>query len=241
MEITIKRVILTLMIFFMSNISIPSMSENVSIMELPKTANFMISYEKLRTFEGNYVNHPSDKGRETYAGISREYNPDWKGWKYVDQAKRDSLKIRKRPLKWNTRLDGMVEHYAINFYVDIWVAEKWYMMEDQQLADYLFNLRANGVVGGIRLLQKSLVDMKALEKRGNRIYRDSIDVTDKMDSCVVAAVNSVNKYVLLKDLSKRRMKFYVGIVKRQFNSKVYTSEVDQMQFLEHWLERAIDL
>jgi len=37
--------------------------------------------------EGGYVNHPSDRGGETFRGISRKNWPDWPGWKIIDQAK----------------------------------------------------------------------------------------------------------------------------------------------------------
>lgn len=36
--------------------------------------------------EGGYVNHtvPGDKGGQTYAGIARNANPLWEGWRYLD-------------------------------------------------------------------------------------------------------------------------------------------------------------
>ncbi|MDR2457828.1 MAG: hypothetical protein LBD41_05040, partial [Clostridiales Family XIII bacterium] len=35
-------------------------------------------------YEGGYSNVPGDLGGETYAGISRKYNPDWQGWETLD-------------------------------------------------------------------------------------------------------------------------------------------------------------
>lgn len=34
--------------------------------------------------EGGYSNHPNDSGGETIAGIARNANPDWDGWKMID-------------------------------------------------------------------------------------------------------------------------------------------------------------
>lgn len=48
--------------------------------------NYIIS--TILGHEGGYANHPADKGGETYRGISRKANPDWVGWKYIDEVKR---------------------------------------------------------------------------------------------------------------------------------------------------------
>lgn len=36
--------------------------------------------------EGKHTKDPRDPGGETYSGISRKYNPDWEGWKYIDKG-----------------------------------------------------------------------------------------------------------------------------------------------------------
>ncbi len=48
--------------------------------------NYIIS--TILSHEGGYANHPADKGGETYRGISRKANPNWEGWKYIDDVKR---------------------------------------------------------------------------------------------------------------------------------------------------------
>lgn len=49
----------------------------------------MADYESAIDFtlrwEGGYVNDPDDSGGETYRGISRVHNPNWSGWKIIDQ------------------------------------------------------------------------------------------------------------------------------------------------------------
>lgn len=51
-------------------------------------ANFNIEFDKLILAEGGYVHDPDDNGGETYLGISRKYNPNWIGWKYIDKIKK---------------------------------------------------------------------------------------------------------------------------------------------------------
>ena len=41
---------------------------------------------KTSAHEGGYVNDPTDRGGETYRGISRKFYPDWPGWEVVDDA-----------------------------------------------------------------------------------------------------------------------------------------------------------
>ena len=35
--------------------------------------------------EGGYVNDPADRGGETYRGVSRRANPNWKGWELLQK------------------------------------------------------------------------------------------------------------------------------------------------------------
>jgi lysozyme family protein len=50
-------------------------------------ADFLPAFEAMIKDEGGYVLHnvPGDRGGQTYAGIARNFNPDWEGWEYVDR------------------------------------------------------------------------------------------------------------------------------------------------------------
>lgn len=43
-------------------------------------------------YEGNYSNNTNDLGGETYKGISRKYNKNWKGWEILDKYNIDDKK-----------------------------------------------------------------------------------------------------------------------------------------------------
>lgn len=51
-------------------------------------SDFAPAYERVLLAEGGYVltNAKGDRGRQTYAGISRKANPAWTGWAYIDQG-----------------------------------------------------------------------------------------------------------------------------------------------------------
>ena len=44
--------------------------------------------DRLVEIEGGYISHShqSDKGKQTFAGISRHWHPDWPGWAAVDMG-----------------------------------------------------------------------------------------------------------------------------------------------------------
>ena len=50
-------------------------------------ADFAKYYPLLLANEGGYVFDPNDPGGETWRGVSRVFNPHWRGWALVDAAK----------------------------------------------------------------------------------------------------------------------------------------------------------
>ncbi len=53
--------------------------------------------DRVVELEGGYVlsDVPGDLGRQTFAGISRKYFPDWVGWRYVDKGEYDTPFMRR--------------------------------------------------------------------------------------------------------------------------------------------------
>lgn len=51
-------------------------------------ADFGPAFERMIRDEGGYKLHTveGDRGGMTYAGIARKMNPDWAGWRYVDDG-----------------------------------------------------------------------------------------------------------------------------------------------------------
>lgn len=51
-------------------------------------ADFEQAYEKTMLAEGGYrlTNNANDRGKQTYAGISRRFHPGWPGWAYIDRG-----------------------------------------------------------------------------------------------------------------------------------------------------------
>ena len=100
-------------------------------------ADFTLAYKQVREEEGYYSNHPNDLGKETYAGITKRYNPDWYGWNYVDKY---NLKQNQYVPKQDSL---MTEFYVLDFYLTIWVKEGFDQLTNQTIANYLFDMRVN--------------------------------------------------------------------------------------------------
>lgn len=95
-------------------------------------ADFSTSFSFLKNHEGGYT--PNDEGSEAYVGINRKWNPDWYGWKFVDQATCTS---------WDSISQPLLDHYVLDYYLTIWVREGFDSLRDQRVANYLFDTRVH--------------------------------------------------------------------------------------------------
>lgn len=137
-------------------------SKEVILTYKPKKVDFVIAYSLVRKAEGNYVNHPNDKGKRTYAGITSKYNPNWYGWRYI-----------KHNPKWNTHIPK-AEMWVLDYYLDIWIKEGFDELSNQELANYLFDTRIN-------LSRKQTVKLLNKVFKINRINKDKW-ITKNLDT-----------------------------------------------------------
>lgn len=176
---------------------------------LPVTASFREAYEYVRRFEGNYVNIRLDRGGETYGGITRKYNPEWYGWRYVD----------KYPNIRHTFVPE-AEFWVMDYYLTIWVKEGFYKIKNQQVANYLFDMR-------VHLSKYRAIDM--LDKLGVDVDDESEWVPDDRwewdgGQWVKISINNID----LTKLSEIRKRYYLRIVERSPHQKI---------FIKGWLRR----
>jgi lysozyme family protein len=85
------------------------------------------------------TNDPSDRGGQTFAGISRKFHPGWEGWKHIDHG--------------NTPPMDMVRtFYKENFWNPIHGDD----MSHQRVAEVLFGQHVNMGANAIKLMQQAL-------------------------------------------------------------------------------------
>lgn len=164
----------------------------------PKKASFIIAYSKLRRWEGNYVNDPDDFGLETYGGVTRRYNPKWYGWRHI-HAKKDK--------KWNDSIPE-AEFWTMDYYLTIWVREGFYNLENQDVANYLFDIRIHLYKNSVKLINETY-------GYNYRLNNNWVDTRlDSIDLCY---------------LQERRKRFYLELIRRKPHYK---------KFKKNWLRRA---
>ena len=118
-------------------------------------ATFDDAYKKLTVAEGGYVNDSDDSGGETYRGISRRYNPNWDGWKYIDEYKRRYRgKSLNRVLNADERIQDMAKELYKDKYWDVFELDD---IPSQRIAYQMFDTCVNcGEVAAIRFAETCL-------------------------------------------------------------------------------------
>lgn len=136
-------------------------------------ANFQAAYDKTSKNEGGYANVSGDTGGETYAGISRKWFPNWRGWPIVDAAK---------PLKWNQKIkNDKLAQLVRDFYKkEFWDRVGGDQIEDQLTAERLYDFGVNAGQG------VSLKQIQAVL---------GIAQTGRLDAATIEAINNPAKYL----------------------------------------------
>lgn len=204
------KTIIFLLLFVPITVYTPVKAESVVEPKI-EYADFYKAYSKVRKWEGNYGKLRHDRGGETYAGIARNYNKKWYGWKLLD------LRRKELKLNHNERLE-FLEFWATDYYLTIWMEENFSQITNQKVADYLLDYRNTGPIFYIHL-QQVLKDMGYECERG-------------LTENTLKVVNAVDPDELIQRLLKRRIQFYVGTVK---------NNPHQMIYLQGWINRTLDV
>jgi lysozyme family protein len=107
-------------------------------------ADFNKAFDKTMGHEGGYVYDPDDAGGETYRGIARKYNPQWRGWETIDKT---------RPNIPNNELNTLVRNFYKVGYWDVNKLDNF----PQSVANEMFDTGVNmGTGRAAKFLQKSL-------------------------------------------------------------------------------------
>lgn len=184
-------------------------------------ADFKIAYDITSEIEGGYVNHPNDRGGETYAGIARKFWGNWEGWKIIDEYK------KKFSLKTNQKInDPKLKELVKDFYKEqFWDKNRLSEVMDQPISNELYDSGVNfGTVIAARFLQQSL----------NLLNRNQKDFKDIKEDGVIGPItlNLLNSYkhpkAILITLNVLQGERYLNICRR---------DPSQEEFFRGWLNR----
>lgn len=146
--------------------------------------------------EGGYVNDPADRGGETYRGVSRRANPDWKGW--------DLLK-KHLPLKRGDIVNDRALCLAVaEVYWDKYFKSNGFdTINSQLVALQLFDYAVHGGYSKTKL-QKLL----------NSQFGCSLLADGIIGNKTITAINACNPTELSKAIIKQRKEHLQAIIER---------------------------
>jgi len=186
-------------------------------------ADFIEAFEKTMGHEGTYAKDPDDTGGETYKGISRRYNPEWKGWVIIDKVK--SHAKFPRILNSLPDLQDEVKSFYKQYYWDI---NKLDRFESQVIAEELFDTGVNmGRNRAAKFLQESLNYLNRNEKSFDDLAVDGI-IGPATLRCLSFILLQNEEDLLLKVLNVLQGHFYLQYMKRN---------PSQEKFMRGWFNR----
>lgn len=183
-------------------------------------ANFDPAFKITSLAEGGYVNDSSDKGGETYKGISRKNFPNWAGWNIIDKAKKQSGFPKN--LSSGVDLENAVKEFYKKEFWDVLNLDKF---KYQEIANEVYDTGVNmGTYIAAVFLQKTL---NVLNR--NQLEYGDLPITGKVGSLTTEAAN-LQKYPdeVVKILNSLQGARYVEIC---------LANPSQEKFIRGWLKR----
>lgn len=155
-------------------------------------AQFEPAYAIVKKWEGNHVYAilAGDDGGETFAGIARNYIPDWPGWAAVDAEKR-----RRRGRIPNGTKIPAAEALVPEFYrKEIWEKKgQCHRIRNQQLANLVFDACVQHGAAG-RIINRAVIEAggkvqmvrnaKGVLRPINRVTSDTLNILNSIPAVV---------------------------------------------------------
>jgi lysozyme family protein len=164
-------------------------------------ANFEQAFEKMIADEGGYVLHnvAGDTGGMTYAGIARNKNPQWPGWKLIDHEAIN-----------NPLLTGMVR----NFYkVEFWDRVRGDEIANQTVAENIFNFSVNTGMGVAVKLAQLIVGATPDGAVGEKTLQ-KFNAAEPESFKKAYALAKITRYADICNKNRTQSKFLLGWINR---------------------------
>jgi lysozyme family protein len=156
-------------------------------------ASFIIAYKNyIEPNEGGYAKLAHDKGGRTYAGIAENYNKQWTGWPFIDMEEK---RLKGKPIPNNTKFPNL-QFLVTKFYEDRWNANRFGEINNQDVANLLFDYHVHSQSSAIKAVQKIL-----------NIAQDG-----KMGNQTIQAINKANPAELHTALLNQRRAFLNKVI-----------------------------
>lgn len=170
-------------------------------------ADFNPAFDKTIQNEGGYrlINIASDRGGQTYAGIARNFHPNWPGWRYIDSGDVQNL-----------QLSALVrEFYKQQF----WDKVSGDQIEKQAIAETIFDFAVNaGISSAAKIAQIAVGAMP-----DGRIGPVSLAKINAMDEGVFVlhfTIGKLKRYADICNRDREQSKFLLGWLNRTLKGLV---------------------
>lgn len=186
-------------------------------------AKFQEAYKKLAAAEGGYVNHPNDRGGETYKGIARRFHPQIPLWKMIDPV---VAKNGGKASSINKELDAdpIVQKHVENFYLThFWQPSGASRITNYRIANLLFFQAVHtGVNGACKRLQESCNYLIGTTRAA---IWDTLTVDGKIGPKSITVINTIDERrlsdVLLYEMKLMEANRFKEIIARNSSQKVF--------------------
>lgn len=160
-------------------------------------ANFMPAYETMLLDEGGYTltDIAGDNGGQTYAGISRKFNPTWAGWAYIDR--------KETPPSTLVR-----DFYKTTFWDDIGGDQ----IANPKIADCIFNFYVNAGKPAKTIAQ--LVVGATPDGVFGPVTIQKLNAADPEKFVMAYTLGKITRYAEICNRNRDQSKFLLGWIQR---------------------------
>lgn len=164
-------------------------------------AEFKHAFEKMIRNEGGYKLHQvsGDNGGQTYAGIARNYHPNWPGWRFMDANDLD-----------NPELTTQVQDFYKN---NFWDKIKGNQIEKQKVAETLFDFAVNAGYRTAAKLAQLVVDVTPDGIIGPMTL-SKLNQVEENDFSLRYALAKIARYAQIVNRDRSQNKFLLGWINR---------------------------
>ena len=171
------------------------------------TADFERAYARTNRYEGGVLsNLATDRGGETYAGISRLRHPRWGGWPIIDRTVRNHV-----PLAGIDKANLHDLHRKF-FLDEFWTRSGCHLLSDQDIAEELYDTAVN--VGDRRAVEWLQTALNTCNNRGQRwpdIHVDGITGPATASAVSKACADKRMKWLVLQVMETFQRAHYVRL------------------------------
>lgn len=164
-------------------------------------ADFSPAFERMIRNEGGYrlVNVAADRGGQTYAGIARNFHPNWPGWRLID---RNDLQ--------NMELTTLVDDF---YRSEFWNKLCGDQIVSQLIAESLFDFAVNAGVGPAAKLAQLVVDTTP-DGRIGPVTLGKLATINENEFVLRYAIAKVARYAQICNKDRNQSKFLLGWINR---------------------------